>query len=66
VGIREACHCDGNGMYKSQSEDVLCVSIKHVFGPFFFAEKSIKGQAYMKMLQNWLMPQLAQKEFILL
>jgi hypothetical protein len=33
-----------------------------VFGPFFFAEKSVTGQVYLKMLQNWLMPQLAEEE----
>jgi hypothetical protein len=36
---------------------------EHVFGPFFFAERSVTGQEYLKMLQNWLLPQLAE-EFI--
>jgi hypothetical protein len=40
------------------------VSRRRVFGPFFFADKSVMGQVYLKMLQNWLMPQLAEEEFI--
>jgi hypothetical protein len=44
---------------------VFCaVSRRRVFGPLFFAEKSVRGQVYLKMLQNWLMPQLAEEEFI--
>jgi hypothetical protein len=44
---------------------VFCaVSRRRVFCPFFFAEKSVTGQVYLKMLQNWLMPQLAEEEYI--
>jgi hypothetical protein len=49
----------------SPKVNVFCaVSRRRVFGPFFFADKSVTGQVYLKMLQNWLMPQLAEKEFI--
>jgi hypothetical protein len=47
----------------SPKVNVFCaVSRRRVFGPFFFAEKSVTGQVYLKMLQNWLMPQLAEEE----
>jgi hypothetical protein len=42
---------------------VFCaVSRRCVFGTFFFVKKSVTGQVYRKMLQNWLMPQLAEEE----
>jgi hypothetical protein len=34
------------------------------FSPFFFVEKSVMGQMYLRMLQNLLMPHLAEEEFI--
>jgi hypothetical protein len=44
---------------ESPKVNVFCaVSRRRVFGPFFFAEKSV----YLKMLQNWLMSQLAEEE----
>jgi hypothetical protein len=47
----------------SPKVNVFCAASRRcVFGPFFFAEKSVTGQVYLKMLQNWLMPQLAEKE----
>jgi hypothetical protein len=38
-----------------------------VYGPFFFAEKSVDGSAYLDMLQLWLLPQLQEisDDFIL-
>jgi hypothetical protein len=48
----------------SPKVNVFCaVSRRRVFGLFFFVEKCVMGQVYLKMLQNWLMPQLAE-EFI--
>jgi hypothetical protein len=47
----------------SPKVNVFCaVSRRRVFGPLFFVEKSVTGQVYLKMLQNWLMPQLAEEE----
>jgi hypothetical protein len=49
--------------HDSPKVNVFCaVSRRRVFGPFFFAEKSVTGQVYLQMLQNWLMPQLAEEE----
>jgi hypothetical protein len=31
---------------------------RKVYGPFFFAEKSVNGFAYLDMLQLWQLPQL--------
>jgi hypothetical protein len=52
--------------HDSAKVNVFCaVSRRPVFGPFFFVEKSVTGQVYLKMLQNWLMPQLVEgEEFI--
>jgi hypothetical protein len=49
----------------SPKVNVFCaVSRRRVFSPFF-VEKSVTGQVYLKMLENWLMPQLAEEdEFI--
>jgi hypothetical protein len=47
----------------SPKVNVFCaVSRRRVFSLFSFAEKSVTGQVYLKMLQNWLMPQLAEEE----
>jgi hypothetical protein len=47
----------------SPKVNVFCaVSRRRVFSLFFFAEKSVTGQVYLKMLQNWLMPQLTEEE----
>jgi hypothetical protein len=38
---------------------VFCaISSQKVHGPFFFAEETVTGMAYLDMLQLWLMPQL--------
>jgi hypothetical protein len=38
---------------------VFCaVSSQKVYGPFFFAEKTVAGMTYLAMLQLWLMPKL--------
>jgi hypothetical protein len=34
------------------------MSIRQVCGPFFFPEKTVNGITYLRMLQNWLFPQL--------
>jgi hypothetical protein len=48
---------------ESPKVTVFCaVSRRRVFGPFFFAEKNVMGEVYLKMLQNWLTPQLAEEE----
>jgi hypothetical protein len=47
----------------SPKGNVFCsVSRRRVFGPFFFAEKGVTGQVYLKMFQNWLMPQHEEEE----
>jgi hypothetical protein len=47
----------------SPKVNVFCaVSRRRVFGPFFLAEKSVTGEVYLKMLQNWSVPQLAEEE----
>jgi hypothetical protein len=49
----------------SPEVNVLCgVSRWHAFGPLFFAEKIVTEQEYLKMLQNCLISQLTQQEFI--
>ncbi|XP_062820735.1 uncharacterized protein LOC103282930 isoform X1 [Anolis carolinensis] len=38
---------------------VFCaVSHKKIYGPFFFEGNAVTGQTYLRMLQNWLFPQL--------
>jgi hypothetical protein len=36
------------------------ISSRKVYGPFFFAEKSVNGFVYLDMLQLWLLPQLQE------
>ena len=36
--------------------------LKDVFDPFFFVENTINGNTYLDMLENWLMPELMNKE----
>jgi hypothetical protein len=38
------------------------ISSQKVYGPFFFAEKSVNGFAYLDMLQLWLLPQLQDSD----
>jgi len=38
------------------------ISRRRVFGPFFSAEESVSGKVYLDMLENWLMPQIADVE----
>lgn len=41
--------------------NVFCaVSKSKVYGPFFFAEKTVTGIAYLDMLEHWLFPQLEE------
>ncbi|GFX86738.1 DUF4817 domain-containing protein [Trichonephila clavipes] len=52
----------------SPKMNVFCaLSNSCVFGPFFFAEKSINGDLYQDMLSEWLLPQLEESipDFIL-
>ena len=43
--------------------NVFCaISRRRVFSPFFFMEDSVTGKVYLDMLENWLMPQLADEE----
>jgi len=47
----------------SPKVNVFCaISRRRVFGPFFFAEDTVTGRVYLDMLENWLMPQLADEE----
>ena len=47
----------------SPKVNVFCaISRRRVFGPFFFAEDTVTGRVYLNMLENWLMPQLADEE----
>jgi len=47
----------------SPKVNVFCViSRRRVFGPFFFAEDTVTERVYLDMLENWLMPQLADEE----
>jgi hypothetical protein len=65
MGIRESCCYGGNGTRRFQSQRVLCLSRRRVLGQFF-TERSVTGQLYLQMLQNWLLPQPAEEEFIFL
>ena len=39
--------------------NVFCsLSLRKVYGPFFFVEANITGMTYLDMLQEWLFPQL--------
>lgn len=38
------------------------MSKKRVYGPFFFEEGTVNGDAYLAMLQNWLMEKLHEEE----
>jgi hypothetical protein len=43
----------------SPKVNVFCaLSVRQVYGPFFFPEKTVNGIMYLRMLQNWLFPQL--------
>jgi hypothetical protein len=33
---------------------------RKLYGPFFFAERTVRGHSYLDMLQNWLLPQLEE------
>ena len=49
--------------HDSPKVNVFCaISRRRVFGPFFFVEDSVTGKVYLDMLENWLMPQLADEE----
>jgi hypothetical protein len=44
--------------HDSPKDSVLCaISSQKVYGPFFFAEETVTGMAYLDMLQLWIMPQ---------
>nr|CAH7734498.1 unnamed protein product [Callosobruchus chinensis] len=46
----------------SPKTNVFCaIPNRHVFGPFFFAEKTATGIVYADLLSEWLMPQLEEK-----
>lgn len=46
----------------SPKVNVFCaISTNKVFGPFFFEGATVTGQTYLKMLQNWLFPQLEEE-----
>ncbi|PSN42504.1 hypothetical protein C0J52_09789 [Blattella germanica] len=46
----------------SPKVNVWCgVSRNKVYGPFFFAEKTIRHETYLDMLQLFMLPQLEQK-----
>ena len=46
----------------SPKVNVFCaISHRKVYGPFFFAENTVNGAAYLDMLENWLIPQLQQE-----
>jgi hypothetical protein len=34
------------------------MSVRQVYGPFVFPEKTVNGITYLRMLQNWFFPQL--------
>lgn len=41
--------------------NVFCaISLTKVYGPFFFAERTVSGIAYLDMLEQWLFPQLME------
>jgi hypothetical protein len=43
----------------SPKVNVFCaMSVRQVYVPFFFPEKTVNGIAYLRVLQNWLFPQL--------
>lgn len=45
----------------SPKVNVFCaISKKSVYGPFFFAENTVQGPAYLDMLEAWLFPQLKE------
>jgi hypothetical protein len=45
----------------SPKVNLFCATAsRKVYGPFFFAEKSVSGFAYLDMLQLWLLPQLQE------
>ena len=47
----------------SPKVNVFCAIFRRcVFGPFFFAKDNVTGKVYLDMLENWLMPQLADEE----
>jgi hypothetical protein len=47
--------------------NVFCaISSRKVYGPFFFAEKSVNGFAYLDMLQLCLLPQLQDSDSFIL
>jgi hypothetical protein len=49
--------------HDSPKVNVFCAASRRcVFSPIFFVEKSIMGQVYLKMFQNWLMPELVEEE----
>jgi len=45
----------------SPKVNVFCaLSQTKVYGPFFFAQKTVIGVTYLAMLQNWLLPQMSE------
>ena len=36
------------------------VSVRNIYGPFFFDGNTVTGDSYLEMLQNWLFPQLIE------
>ncbi|PNF41666.1 hypothetical protein B7P43_G06968 [Cryptotermes secundus] len=43
----------------SPKVNVFCaISLTKVYGPFFFDENTVTGVTYLRMLQNWLVPQM--------
>lgn len=45
----------------SPKVNVFCAISRHkVYGPFFFAERTVTGHTYLDMLTEWLMPQLEE------
>jgi len=39
--------------------NVFCaVSVRKIYGPFFFEGNTVTGNSYLEMLQDWLFPQM--------
>jgi hypothetical protein len=45
----------------SPTVNVFCaLSLRILYGPFFFAEGTVTGQSYLDMLKLWMMPQMQE------
>jgi len=68
IWASEAPHAFLQHQRDSPKLNVFCaVSKTKVYGPFFFAEKTVTGVAYLDMLEQWLFPQLEDdmEDFVL-